>query len=188
MKGKRPPKPPPLPKEKRSSLGLWEKVGVDSSGKFRTASFQGNRYYTVFVCYVHDFLFLTTLPCVYKQYFMIHMVHKVISTLQWDFAVLFRGVCKAYGDTITVVVNCNVPKRPFSTQNDIQHPTVCEKRTQLLKIWCIVTLALSPTPPYVLHVLLTSTTSCYTCLLCNVIYVRRIRGFYPPNSFGTSST
>ena len=50
MKGKKPPKPQSLPKEERKKLGLWEKVGVDSSGKFRVASFQGNKYYTVFVC------------------------------------------------------------------------------------------------------------------------------------------
>ena len=49
MKGKKPPKPKTLPTE-RKLLGLWEKVGVDTAGKFRVASFQGNRYYTVFVC------------------------------------------------------------------------------------------------------------------------------------------
>ena len=29
---------------------LWEKVSVDSSGKFRTPSFRGNRYYSPFIC------------------------------------------------------------------------------------------------------------------------------------------
>ena len=50
MKGKKPPKPKTLPTEERKLLGLWEKVGVDTAGKFRDASFQGNRYYMVFVC------------------------------------------------------------------------------------------------------------------------------------------
>jgi hypothetical protein len=50
MKGKKPSKPKSIKVSDRKRLGLWEKVGLDSSGKFRVASFQGNRYYTVFVC------------------------------------------------------------------------------------------------------------------------------------------
>ena len=50
MKGKKPGKPSKLNLQNKANLGLWEKVCVDTAGKFRVASFRKNRYYTVFIC------------------------------------------------------------------------------------------------------------------------------------------
>ena len=50
MKYKKPPKPEAVEVENKQELGLWEKVSVDSSGKFRIPSFRGNRYYSLFIC------------------------------------------------------------------------------------------------------------------------------------------
>lgn len=50
MKGKKPGKPSKLNLHDKTNLSLWEKVCVDTAGKFRVASFRKNRYYTVFIC------------------------------------------------------------------------------------------------------------------------------------------
>ena len=50
MKGKKPGKPSKLNLQDKANLGLWEKVCVDTAGKFRVAFFRKNRYYSVFIC------------------------------------------------------------------------------------------------------------------------------------------
>ena len=50
MKNKRPKKPSPVLVQEKRQWESWEKVFSDSSGKFRVKSFQGNRYYSIFVC------------------------------------------------------------------------------------------------------------------------------------------
>ena len=50
MKRNRPKKPTSLHVEEKRQWKLWEKVFSDSSGKTRVKSFQGNCYYSVFVC------------------------------------------------------------------------------------------------------------------------------------------
>ena len=47
MKVKKPGKPSNLNLNDKANLGLWDKVCVDTAGKFRVASFRKNRYYTV---------------------------------------------------------------------------------------------------------------------------------------------
>jgi len=50
MKNKRPKKPTAVIIEQKRQWKPWEKVSSDSSGLFAVMSFQGNRYYSVFVC------------------------------------------------------------------------------------------------------------------------------------------